>query len=425
MNSKPMDGKPEKHSALRWITWVALAVAAAGFAYHAYRQTVDFRVYYSTTRAMMAGSRDFYGDRSGIGWPMVYRCSPLFVLLFVPFALLPLSVASALWVILKFVVLVVLVRAIERHFARTGHSQDSPAARWIFVALVSFPFVIAELNSGNVQLLIFAMAAAGFCLLESRPKSAAALFALGTSIKAFPAFFIPYLWMRGYRRVAYSFAGLLALFLLLPSLVFGFATNLRLLRAWFAEGIGMPEASKWGIGPDYSLRGVMARYLTTMTYIPDPNFRNINFAHVSPRTLQICWLTIAIVAYVALLLLANHLRSRRRVAASTTLGALEYSLLFCAQLILAPVTEQTYFAAMLFPALILAHELGPKERREHKAIAAVGSAAALLLAVPLLVPGRANQRLLAVYAPISWGACLLAVTFLLLIRSRLSPSASE
>src|ERR1700733_8175440 len=103
---------------LRWLAWLAMAGLTAGFAYHAAHKTIDFRVYYAETRAMLAGSRDFYGDRSGIGWPMGYRCSPLFLLLFTPFALLPLPVASALWVILKLIVLFFLIRAIDRVFIR-------------------------------------------------------------------------------------------------------------------------------------------------------------------------------------------------------------------------------------------------------------------------------------------------------------------
>jgi hypothetical protein len=415
---------------LRWLGWLAMALVAAGFAYHAAHKTVDFRVYHSTTRAMLAGNREFYGDRSGLGWPMVYRCSPLFLLLFTPFALLSLATASALWVILKLIVLLFLIRAIDRQFMREAPTHKLAVARWALVALVSFPYIVAELHSGNVQLLIFAVAAAGFCFLESRPTLSAALFALGTSVKVFPVFFIPYLWARGYRRLALNFALFLGLFLLLPSLFFGFSANLRLLADWLRQGVGLPEAGKWGIGPDYSLRGVMARYLSTMTYLPDPNFRNINFAELPPRLLQILWLAMAALAYAGLLLLAAHLRRRERIAALPAVSALEYSLLFCAQLVLAPVTEQTYFVALLFPALILSQELrlpgegrGPNDR-ENRGVAVIGWMAVLLLAVPLLVPGGANQRLLAVYAPIFWGAALLGLTFLLLLRARLGVGTS-
>ena len=134
MNSAELGAPPKspgdgRSKLLRWVGWLAMAVVAAGFAYHAAHKTIDFRVYHSAARAMLAGSRDFYGDRSGFGWPMVYRCSPLFLLLFTPFALLPLPAASALWVILKLIVLYFLIRAIDREFIADAPPRELPGRR--------------------------------------------------------------------------------------------------------------------------------------------------------------------------------------------------------------------------------------------------------------------------------------------------------
>src|SRR5207249_10624208 len=49
------------------------------------------------------------GLNSGLGWPMHYRYPPLFLLLFAPFALLPLGLGAAVWVVLKVVVLIALM----------------------------------------------------------------------------------------------------------------------------------------------------------------------------------------------------------------------------------------------------------------------------------------------------------------------------
>src|SRR5258705_2464029 len=83
-----------------------------GFAYHVALYPMDFRVYHYGARGVFDGTRPMYGLTSGLGWPMHYRYPPLFLLLFAPFAALPLGWAAALWVVFKVLVLVWLLRAI-------------------------------------------------------------------------------------------------------------------------------------------------------------------------------------------------------------------------------------------------------------------------------------------------------------------------
>src|SRR5262245_29726205 len=75
---------------------------------------MDFRVYHFGARGVFNGTRPVYGLTSGLGWPMHYRYPPLFLLLFAPFALLPLGPAAIVWVVLKVVLLVWLVQQIWR-----------------------------------------------------------------------------------------------------------------------------------------------------------------------------------------------------------------------------------------------------------------------------------------------------------------------
>src|SRR5207249_8565882 len=79
---------------------------ALGFAYHVALHPMDFRVYHYGARGVFDGTRPVYGETSGLGWPMHYRYPPLFLLLFAPFAILPLGLAAAIWVVLKILVLV-------------------------------------------------------------------------------------------------------------------------------------------------------------------------------------------------------------------------------------------------------------------------------------------------------------------------------
>jgi hypothetical protein len=104
----------------RWLKLVACLLLAAGFCYYAALHPVDFPVYYHATRAMLAGREPLYGPRSGLGWPMHFRYRPLFLLLFVPFALLPMKLAAGAWAALKFLVLTWVVLALASQLGWLG-----------------------------------------------------------------------------------------------------------------------------------------------------------------------------------------------------------------------------------------------------------------------------------------------------------------
>src|ERR1043165_7621575 len=91
------------------IIFIAITLA---FAWYVAKRPMDFRVYHYGARGVFDGTRPVYGESSGLGWPMHYRYPPLFLLLFAPFAGLPLVASAALWLILKAAVLAALVAAV-------------------------------------------------------------------------------------------------------------------------------------------------------------------------------------------------------------------------------------------------------------------------------------------------------------------------
>ena len=80
---------------------------------------MDFRVYHYGARGVFDGTRPVYGPASGLGWPLHYRYPPLFLLLFAPLSILPLNWGAAVWVLLKVVVLILLLRAMTKRMAET------------------------------------------------------------------------------------------------------------------------------------------------------------------------------------------------------------------------------------------------------------------------------------------------------------------
>jgi hypothetical protein len=267
------------------------------------------------------------------------------------------------------------------------------------------------------------MVASLYFLHRQRRLAGGALLGLAIGVKLIPAFFVPYLGVKRHVKMVAAATLLLVVLAFLPAAYVGFEGNFELLRAWWeANDFPAPTTQQWGAPPDHSLKGVLTRYLSTVPYAShrDTAYQNINVAEVSPQVLSVRWLVVATTGYGALLLLG--LRQRSDAGAEP----LEYSLLFCAMLLLAPLSQNFHFVALLFPAVVLGYELRRVEAGSlrGRVIWALAVAATALHAVPPLIPGRANQRLLAVYSPIFFGTLLLAVCFVLLLQRRSKPGVS-
>jgi len=301
-----------------------------GFAYYVARHPMDFRVYYYGSRGVFDGTRPVYGFTSGLGWPMHYRYPPLFLLIFAPFALLPISWGAAVWLLLKVVALVGLLKmAFEHGLKPAADGRHSALIAFLFIA----PYLVEEFRYGNAQFFIFALAAAALLLANEWPIVSGASLALGISVKVWPLFLLPYLAVRRkWRAVSYTlvFVTLLAL---LPGFYFGFASNFRLLGEWFSQETHtqLSENEIWF--PNQSLRGVLMRYLTVVDYsqVPDSNYTQVNILSLDPALVRQIWIGFSIAAYAGFLWLAN----RRRYMADL----LSQGLAFCLIAVLEPFTQ--------------------------------------------------------------------------------------
>ena len=359
------------------LTMCILVVTAAS-AYYASSHPMDFRVYYYGARGVFDGTRPVYGLTSGLGWPMHYRYPPLFLLLFAPFAMLPLGWGAGAWVVLKVVTLVGLVGWVKKK------DLPNPATFAFIPVLFVTPYVIEEFRYGNAQFFVFALTAASLLIARQRPILSAASLALGISIKVWPLFFILYLVARRDWKVAAYALCFVVLLALLPSFYFGFQGNAGLLGQWFAQEsqTQLGESEIWF--PNQSLRGVLMRYLTVIDYsqVPDSNYPLVNVASLDPATVRLIWILLAGVAYAVLLLIA----ARRR----NTEGWFEHGLAFCMLALLEPFTQKYALAVLLWPALA-ARFLTDRPR-----VRILIYAATILALIQPLVPGSAAQRLLQV-----------------------------
>ncbi len=357
-----------------------LVVGTLGFALYAARHPMDYRVYYYGAQGVFNGTRPVYGLTSGLGWPMHYRYPPLFLLLFGPLTILPLSWGAGLWVVLKIVVLLFLLKSLYSE-ARLESGLSVPSLlTFLFIA----PYIVEELRYGNAQLFVFALSAAALLIEEKRPAISAASLALGISIKVWPIFFLPYLAVRrNWKVVAYTLV-FLVLFAVLPSIYFGIGGNFKLLDQWFSQEVHtqLSDSEIWF--PNQSLRGVLMRYLTIIDYsnVPDSNYAQVNIFALDPSLVRLIWLGICAAVYAGFLWLANRRRKGN--------GWLDHSLAFCLVAVLEPFTQKYALAILLWPALVAAACLWKSRLR------LLFYAAIVFVLVQPLTPGAEGQRFLQV-----------------------------
>jgi Glycosyltransferase family 87 len=324
-------------------TAVIAALIVAGVlaaAWYVAARPMDFRVYYYGAQGVFAGSRPVYGPSSGLGWPMHYRYPPLFLLLFAPFSWLPLGLSAALWLILKALVLIVLVRTINS----TLPAQDGVAV-WLVPLLLAGPYVVEDFRYGNAQFLVFALTAFSLLLSAKRPPAAGAALALGVAVKVWPLFFVPYLLLRREWKTVQWAAIILVILTLLPSFYFGFGRNVNLLAEWFNQEFRIQTGQDEVWFPSQSLRGVLMRYMTAVDYsqVPDSNYPAVNAANFPPRTVRIVWFSTASVIYAGFLALV-HSRQKRE-------AWIEAGLAFCLLALLEPFTQKYALVIVLWPAI--------------------------------------------------------------------------
>jgi hypothetical protein len=227
-------------SAKRWVTWlerhhralVVCAVAGLWVAqwHHSLGRPRDFIAYYTTGARILSGAPIYdFGDD-----PLLcYKYSPLFAFFLAPFALLPLPAAQSCWFALNALLTFALLGLSYRTMARPDPRSDR--AFWPLVAVFALSARYALLNatSGQVVALLLVLAVAGILAFDrGRPWLGGALLSLAVMIKIMPVLLLGWLALRrNWKGIAVT-AAWCAVWVLLPSLHFGFARNASLHAEW-------------------------------------------------------------------------------------------------------------------------------------------------------------------------------------------------
>jgi len=341
-------------------------------------KAVDLHVYHAAARSFFLMSGPMYGANQEFAWPMIYRYPPLFLCLFQPLASLPLSAVAGIWAASKIMLLGCLVWIWYRRYppSRSGPALCIPA-------LLLLPYLLYELQVGNVQLFLVEIVCFALLLCDEHPFVASLLLGLATTIKVWPAFIVPFLAARGRWRIGAQSLAATAAFTVAPGFWLGWTNLFHLLTQWFLQEkrINALLGDRWY--PSQSLRGVMLRYLTRIDYsgLPDQSYRHINLVSLPSWEVRQLWLALAII--LGLLALVWVYRCANDGAA--------YSIFFCSLMIIEPNVQRLAYVTLLWPVLYAGLAVTDQTAPRFTRWLLIGAAAVAVLEP--LAPGAASQRL--------------------------------
>ena len=155
-----------------------LALCAALLVGSALPAGYDFRAYWLAGQHLLSGAPLYPGSDTILGLPDEFRYLPIVAVLFVPFALLPYSVALTIWILLQAATAAAVGVALVR--------QLPPLWRpWAAAGYVFFLGLVLEVTLGNVNLLSLGLVLAAW-RFRNRAIPAGILLAAAVGLKFLP-----------------------------------------------------------------------------------------------------------------------------------------------------------------------------------------------------------------------------------------------
>lgn len=367
----------------------------AALAWRAATDSVDFPIYHHAGAQVLAGDFELYPAEVYDGRPVGghgFRYAPVWALLFVPFALLPLPVAAGIFYAVKVAAIVALAVFLGRHA-----TANTSAGKLVgLMLLATGGYLLEELRGGNLQLLVIA----GVVYATMRAASGAVaipalIFGLAIAAKVTPAAFVVYVAVRHGVRHFVASAVVLSVVLAAPAMVWGSDQNTYLLTGfanYSRTSLETPENAR-----NFSIRGWLSRVLP---------------GSLRP-SLEGIWAAVVCVFAVALFAALRRPWTLPR-------GQLEIALLLTLMPLLSPHSQRIYFTA-LSAAILLIGAAVPRATPTwalcRAALWICGIASTLL---PLVLSSRSLSLRYMDAFPYTLSAAVLAVTLFVVLRGELS-----
>lgn len=195
----------------------------------------DFRVYYGAANALLHGE-PLYGVAHGLD-SGIFKYAPFMAVLFVPFALLPYTLASTLfYMIILGAFIAAVLRADKLIRQHLLHGKASQYAVLFLTALISIVHLHRELHLGNINvILLVALLLALEWLVQHRAVLAGIV--LGVVVMAKPHFVVLLPLLLLHREFRATITALVTALVCVgvPAFFLGFARTVELHAQWFSE----------------------------------------------------------------------------------------------------------------------------------------------------------------------------------------------
>jgi hypothetical protein len=365
-------------------------------------------VYHRAARQVIAGNFELYPAEAYRGQPFPsqgFRYAPAIAFLFVPFGWLPLELAALLFFALKLAALWYVGATVARHAGLPVQHRRV----FLIAFLVAGGYIVEELRFGNAHFLCVALMVFAYDRAESGSVLApAAALAVAMATKLTPVALLAYFAFRRRGALCLSTIAIVALLVVLPAAMVGYAENARQLRAFATYAL-----EKIDEDDNYSLRGVLVRHLAPGR--EDVSHVRANIASLSPTAVTGIWL------FGVLGLGLAGLAALWQQDDDPAVRLLEFSIVLTGIVLASPHTQRRYFVALYVPAVALVALLArtPAARERRTILVGLLATAAPATILPLVFGGRRLALLYEASSPYFFGAlALFGVLVVMTVRRK-------
>lgn len=161
-----------------------------------------------------------------------FRYAPIFAVIMSGFALFNEGTADSIWFILNFSLLVISFLCIKKLVIPQKLSYRKGVFIYALTITGVIRFILHNFDTGQSNILMMSSMLIGlYYISKNRNSLGSAIFAFSVMIKYTPLIFIPYFIFKKRLKLALTTTIFILAYLVLPSLIVGFKTNLQYLKS--------------------------------------------------------------------------------------------------------------------------------------------------------------------------------------------------
>ena len=356
----------------------------------------DFRVYYSTAQQFIH-RENIYSPGDGSITPFKY--SPMFAFLTAPLGFLPEKSAALVFFTLNFLALGAMVYFSMKLILPGNWPWKKKVWLVVLTLVLNFRFILGVLDSGQVNLLMLALAVSGLYFLRGRKTVAgAAMIALSVMIKYMTFIFVPYLLVKKRFKEALLVLLFIAVYCVLPATVLGVEKQTEYLKGWLPQ-ITQTSLDR-GSWTDYKNQSIYSWVIRAlMKDSPYPS----GWPLLPFESARMLGVLLALGLYSLMLLPAGKSVFRENI---------DLALLFCGLALFNPNSWPFNYVSLLFAGALIFYYLSENRFRDKATCAWLAIAAILMNCASESLVGEQWQHWLETHSMLTLGGlAVLAILF--------------